>query len=370
MKQEAILAALRDNLPFADLTGVRVAYVLDDPREKGPLDVRVVLSHGDTRVEVFGEVKNACTPKLVKEIAPWLAGMKAVRPDAAFALICPALSDEAQAVCAQHHIDFIDLAGNVSINVPGKLYIRQRVPVRGRIASRPAGFLDPFAGKASRVLRVLLERPGAWKLTQVAEELEAEGQRNQLGKRKFSISLGSISKTLRSLQEQLLVRRRGSQLILAEPERLLLRWAETYAARSRGYLRGSLTLPNLFGNDLGAVAQSLRKEAPCASFAFTGAAAAAARAPLADLDVIEVFADTVAAARFFSMAPDSPSYAARLRVLQPYDAGVFMYGQIVGELPLVSDLQIYLDLFARGGRDIKQAEYLFQKVIRARWGPP
>lgn len=370
MTARQIITALQDNLPFAHLPGVRVAGVLDDSREKGPLDVKIVLSHGETRVEVFGEIKNACTPKQVKEIAPWLARMKAIRPDAAFALICPALSEQAQAICTEHQIDFIDLAGNVSIDVPGKLSIRQRVPLKGRAASRPPGFRDPFAGRASRVLRVLLHRPGEWTLTQIAQELAAESQRNPLGSWNFAISLGSISKTLRSLEEQLLVRRRASRLILAEPEQLLVRWAEKYRARGRGRLRGSLTLPNPFGNDLGAVAGALRNEAAGWRFAFTGAAAATAGAPCGDLDVIELFAETPEAARFLSRAPQQPSYAPGLRLLQPYDAGVFMYGQVVDEVPFVSDPQTYLDLFARGGRDAKQAEYFFQKVLRARWRLP
>jgi DNA-binding HxlR family transcriptional regulator len=371
MTAQQIVAALRDGLPFADLPGVGVAAVLDDPRDKGPLDVKIVLSHGDTRIEVFAEIKNACTPKQVKEIAPWLARMKAARPEAAFALICPALSPESQTICAEHQIDFIDLAGNVSIGVPGK-FVLQRVGLKPKATLQASSYRDPFAGRASRVVRVLLQRPGEWTLTHIAKELEEESRRSQLGAWNFAISLGSISKTLRSLEEQLLVRRRGSPVVLAEPERLLQRWAEKYRERSRGYLRGAVTLPNPFGNDVQYVARVLRREAAGARFAFTGAAAAAAMAPVADLDVIELYADHPAeAARFFTILPEHPSdFPVVLRCLRPYDGGVFMYGQVVGDVPVVSDIQTYLDLLARGGRDAKQAEYFFQKVVRAHWRLP
>lgn len=369
MKQEDILAALRDNRPFAGLAGVRVLSVLDDPRETQTFDVKLLLSSGNATVEVYGEIKNACTPKLVQEIAPWLARMKAARPEAAFALICPALSPESQAICAEHQIDFIDLVGNVSIAVPGK-FVLQRVGLKPKAALRASSYRDPFAGRASRVLRVLLQRPGEWTLTHIAKELEEESRRSQLGAWNFAISLGSISKTLRSLEEQLLVRRRGSPVVLAEPGRLLLRWAEKYRERYRGYLRGSLTCPNMYGDDLGAVVRGLRDAATGSILAFTGAAAAATRAPFGDLDAIEVFADRPAAARFCSTVPSAPSYHPPLRFLQPYDAGVFMYGQVVGEVPLVSDLQTYLDLYARGGRDAKQAEFFLEKVILPRWRLP
>jgi hypothetical protein len=36
-------------------------------------------------------------------------------------------------------------------------------------------------------------------------------------------------------------------------------------------------------------------------------------------------------------------------------------------VPRVSNIQTYLDLYARGGRDLKQAEYLLENVIAARW---
>jgi hypothetical protein len=44
-----------------------------------------------------------------------------------------------------------------------------------------------------------------------------------------------------------------------------------------------------------------------------------------------------------------------------------MYSQLQDEIPVVSDIQLFLDLYARGGRDLKQAEYLLAKVIGPRW---
>jgi hypothetical protein len=57
----------------------------------------------------------------------------------------------------------------------------------------------------------------------------------------------------------------------------------------------------------------------------------------------------------------------RLRVITPYDAGVFMYAQLLGPALVASPAQVYLDLYARGGRDLKQAEYLLDHVIRPQW---
>jgi len=63
-----------------------------------------------------------------------------------------------------------------------------------------------------------------------------------------------------------------------------------------------------------------------------------------------------------------PNTGPKLRFLTPYDAGVFMYLKQVGTALVVSPIQAYLDLYARGGRDLKQAEYLLNNMIQPKWG--
>jgi hypothetical protein len=44
-----------------------------------------------------------------------------------------------------------------------------------------------------------------------------------------------------------------------------------------------------------------------------------------------------------------------------------MYSRDVKGVTIASDIQIYLDCYARGGRDSKQAEYLLSNVIEKTW---
>jgi len=44
-----------------------------------------------------------------------------------------------------------------------------------------------------------------------------------------------------------------------------------------------------------------------------------------------------------------------------------MYAKRVGKALVVSEVQAYLDLYARGGRDLKQAEVLLSSTIQRRW---
>ena len=363
MTHEAIVSALAHNVPFQDLPEVAVAP--PEPLPEGPLDIKLLLSYGDHTVEVFAEIKNECTPKLVQEIAPWLAGMRALRKDASFALICPALSEEAQRVCTEKGVDFIDLAGNVSINVPGRFLLR-RAATRARAPKQASPHRDPFAGKSSRVVRVLLNSPREWTLSEIVRELAAESQRNALGVRDFRISLASASKTVRSLEEDVLVRRRKSWILTPDPLRLLLRWVEVYTRRRRSYQRRSFRCPNPFGGRLSLVSEGLRGLTGDAGFAFTGAAAAATRVPSIEMDVIEVYVEPSGAARLRAL-DEQPGIGPELRVLEPYDAGVFMYAVKNDGGPVVSAIQTCLDLFARGGRDSKEARLLLAKVVEPGW---
>jgi len=107
------------------------------------------------------------------------------------------------------------------------------------------------------------------------------------------------------------------------------------------------------------------------AYAFSGAIAATSDAPFIDIEVVDVFvlggaASAIALRDLKSEASSEPP----LRVITPYDAGVFMYAKEVGRAPIVSPVQAYLDLYARGGRDLKQAEYLLNNVIQPRWKSP
>jgi hypothetical protein len=44
-----------------------------------------------------------------------------------------------------------------------------------------------------------------------------------------------------------------------------------------------------------------------------------------------------------------------------------MYSSFDAAIPRVSNMQAYLDLYAQGGRDLKQADYLLDNAIEPRW---
>jgi len=230
--------------------------------------------------------------------------------------------------------------------------------------------INVFSGRSSRILRVLLEETRSWTLSDIARELSAETERFRNTAPKtapdFQVSLGSISKAIASLEEQLWIRRRGTSLIVPEPQRLLQQWAEKYRERYRWRLRSSFQTNNPFGRDLAQINQAL-EAIITTPYAFSGAIAAA-DAPFVDIDQVEVFILAGSDDRKLRELQNKPDVGPKFRFTYPYDEGVFMYSRCVGDARLTSSIQAYLDLFARGGRDFKQAEYLLENVIQPRWG--
>jgi hypothetical protein len=370
--EATIIRALMDQIPLAQLSGIRATNVV----ESRPFDIRFDLESGTNKIRVYAEIKQTITPKQLEIIAPWIARLKAIEKDAAFAIIAPALSPQAQTYCMDAGIDFLDLAGNISINVPGK-FVLQRTGLRsedsGQKTQAPRD-VNVFSGRFSRVLRVLVQSPRPWTLSEIARELERESRDNAVvgtatnldSEKSFVVSLGSISKALSTLEEQLWVRRRGAVVLLPEPKRLLLAWSAKYRERYRARLRGSVTYSNPFGPDLAAINNALVSMS-LGAFAFTGPAAATVRAPFIDIDTVDVYLQSPnqksKLKNFTGQKTDGPS----LRFLEPYDLGVFMYAKRYQGIPTVSDVQTYLDLTARGGRDQKQADYLFDNAIERTW---
>jgi hypothetical protein len=308
---------------------------------------------------------------MLAEIGPWMQRMKSLKEDTAFAIITPALSPQAQAYCVENRIDFLDLAGNISIQVPGKFTL-QRLGRRSLERNQPADSsrsMNAFSGRSSRVLRVLLEKPKLWSLTDIAKELAAETIRVEkiYGQSiAFAVSLGLISKVLSSLEDQLWIRRQGSAVLVPEPRRLLLAWAEKYKERYRWRLRSSFEVPNPFGEGVSRISEQLQ-ERVSGAYAFTAAAAASLIAPFVELDRVDIFLGDAESSAGLRQLAERESTGPKLRLITPYDIGVFLYSKREGKVPIVSNLQAYLDLYARGGRDLKQADYLLSNTIEPRW---
>jgi DNA-binding HxlR family transcriptional regulator len=366
--QQSLTNALRAQIPVSGLKGIRIVDVTQNASEA--FDVSFHIECGLDRVPVFAQFQHALTPKKLDGIAPWIARLKAIQPGVSFAVIAPSLSLQSQEYCMEHYIDFFDLAGNVAIHVPGRLVLR-RLGMRPKKSEAPRqeqGIVEVFSGRASRVLRVLLQKKKPWRLNEIAREIRLETRSLPeawtSAQVSFDISMGTISKVLATLEQELLIRRTNSTIVVPEPRQLLGRWAERYKERYKARLRGARTKPNPYRT-----LEDFTHSAPKDAFALTGPAGIYTKgAPFVSIDVIDVLVALPDGEKAFpSGTGPAGDSGTNLRFIDPYDFGVFMYAKPAGNVLLVSDVQCYLDLFARSGRDLKQAEYLLEKKIVPNW---
>lgn len=172
------------------------------------------------------------------------------------------------------------------------------------------------------------------------------------------------------------------KILVLDPKQLLFRWAEKYQERYKWMRRSSWLCNNPFGFDIKSSIKGLQDKFPSSEFKITGSAAASLTAPFVNIDRIDVFIMNYEAydeVRKFAEKTELGKGPDFLFFI-PYDEGVAMYSQIINDgatlsdiqtfrngINTVSGIQAYLDCYAQGGRDAKQAEYLLTNIIEKQW---
>ena len=58
---------------------------------------------------------------------------------------------------------------------------------------------------------------------------------------------------------------------------------------------------------------------------------------------------------------------ANFTILEPYDEGIFYASQIIQNINIVSDVQLYLDLAGYKGRGEDAAQFLLEQKLKPQW---
>jgi hypothetical protein len=251
------------------------------------------------------------------------------------------LPDSIVRECQEQGVSCIDLNGRTWVRLPGLLIDRQEATGRYRLAEPDP---DVFSPKSQRLARTLLSRPKHPAWTQL-ELCEATG-----------LSLGLVSRLLRSCARQGWVEGTRGNWRLADGKSFLDAWAQADQWTRRVTLRQyffletdkrwrALRLHNDFAGKLQLV--------------FTQWFAAELRHPYANVPVVSAYCSRLPTDEEIKKSGLDPvDQGGRLWLLVPQDEGVFLETQKHGELKLVSDVQIYLDLLQVGLRGPDAAKAL------------
>lgn len=216
-----------------------------------------------------------------------------------------------------------------------------------------------FGKQSARVLRVLLTAPHRkW----VLRDLGRESQ----------VSLGMTSYVTSSvIRMGLASRDKSNYLILADPHRLLRQWAASYNYTFLNQFSEYYTFDNEFESFLSRFGKLSKPQR--SKYAITLHAAAWLVAPYVrpvDFHIyihpsmsrkeIALFAEAL------NLSPAEKS--GNVKLVTPYDDGVFYGSREIRQVRIVSSVQLYVDLFNYPGRGEEAAEKVFDQLTKE-WGP-
>lgn len=269
-------------------------------------------------------------------------------------LAAPSLSPQRQELLRGEKICFVDLAGSAWIKAPGIL-IDQRSRERKILGFREVN--SPFSDKSSLVLRVMMDDPERyWGNNEIAE--------------KAGVSAGWASQIGHRLEElHYVVRAESRKLKLFRPQDVLQDWVEFYRQRKQEQHRfrcpadSAADVMKSLKNS-----QSLQDHKGLLSFQ----AGASLVAPHARFQEVHVYSDGLPASiegwkQELRLEEAAPSEC-NLVLMSPYYRVAGRYGsRMIEGFPVVSDVQLYLDLRLYPLRGEEQAEHLFKKCLAPKW---
>ncbi len=161
------------------------------------------------------------SPKVILEKCRYLRSFQAESSDMNFVpiVVAPYIGKKQSKILLEEGVSWIDLSGNISVQVPPNLYI-ERTGKKNKYPDT-APIKKIYQGTSSLVSRALLLKPEGF--SSLYEVVDFINQRN--GK----ITIATVSKVLKVLEEDLLVSRNNSIIYVKQPEQLLENLANGYA---------------------------------------------------------------------------------------------------------------------------------------------
>jgi hypothetical protein len=343
---DGLMAALRE-VPFLTSANIRRESSRGDSRSDFILTIR---SQGIDR-RIVCEVKSSGQPRMAREACLSLLDYTRAEKRDYPVFIAPYISPAAAAICDQYQVGYFDLAGNCRVAFD-RVYIRREGFPNRSVRRRDLRSL--YSPKAERVLRVLVSAGRrTWRMQELAHEA--------------SVSLGQVANVKKLLLDREWAEAEAGGFRLRSLDDavlpMLAEWAESYRIeRSAAVEYYSLKPIPQIEAELVTASQRIG-----ARFAFSGFSAAVRLAPAVRYQRVTayVLGDLPVLADHVGLK--AVSSGANVTLVQPYDEGVFYGAKEVESAPVVSPVQVYLDLTQAKGRGAEAASAILEEVIKVSW---
>jgi len=262
--------------------------------------------------------------------------------------IAPYLSPEAQALCREQGVGFLDLEGNAWLAFDS-VFIERIVSNKPSAERRELKSM--FKPKSAQVLRVMLRDPGhAWRVTELAETAD--------------VSLGHVSNVRSGLLDREWGQVAEKGLFLSQPDVLLNAWRDAYEPPDGKRISFYTTLHGAGFEE--AARRVLGVKSTNGQAIFASFSAAHWLAPYGRTGSQYFYADNAGSDKLKAeLKLSSASKGENVVVTLLKDQGLF--GDVIEPAPgavCTSPVQTYLDLAVAGERGREAAEHLRRERLK------
>jgi hypothetical protein len=331
----------------------RLAAVVGGGTDRdGGFDFVFRLASADEDRLVYVEVKARALSDSVERFIKATRRLRRSNPRAVPLFVVPHLSDRARGMLRERGINHADFAGTVFVRAPGLIVDVQGVDEPYRAS--PDTDVNPFADRASLVLRTILANPTVeHRVTDLAGAA--------------AVSKGWVSLVAGELESRGYVRRERGRIRLADPVRVLHDWSTQYTWRENHV--ESYIAPFSYREVLDRLAGFLSVTDVTA--ALTLLAASDLVAPHVTHDQVHLYvapqvwsAFQQRARKHLMLEPVPAEEGGTFHLVLPhYTRSVFFNHSIVRSVPVVSPVQLYLDLVHFPLRGLEAADVLVRTQL-------
>lgn len=345
--EEQTLAELRANLPTL-LPNVQIS----DEREMARLpsgkrvDLLVSARFKNYRKYIAFEVKSTGEPQVARATAVLLKELISDAPGVYPVFVAPFIGELSRTICQKVGVGFLDLTGNAYLEF-GPILIDRTVRTSRHITK--TGIVGAFTPKGTRIARYLLVNAGSnVSITQLARET--------------GLSPAGVFRVVEGLELRGYVERDTWRRVkLTDPGKLLTDWAASWSV-DRNAKSLFFTMEKSPSSILKKVAGASREFG--LRYAATLMAGASLIDPYVRYDDVWIYTDSMSSDWETALDLKSTDSGANLVLLTPYDSGVYYGVRTLSGVNVVSEPQLYVDLYNYPARGREQADHLREESIR------
>lgn len=359
--QSDILNALRNGEFSLNPLTVRLAGIepqTESDRLSYRPDAYVDIAWENRSYRCVADLKTAFTPKAIRE-AIYQVSQYAQVSEMWPLILTPYLSPERLEELEANAVSGIDLCGNGIVIIPGELLVVRTGKSNQYPSSRP--IQNVYQGASSLVARAFLAEwlyDNELSETKNLEYDSVQSIRDKMSEYGGSVSLGTVSKVLKALEDDLIIRRDGRRSELLDPNELLDRLAANYKppqAQRRKKYRYKKNIRTRFAR----LAVQIN---PKCKLIFTGEASVWKYAVMPREAMLQCYCEDISIIENIlgEDLEETPRFP-NLELIETRDPVVYFGERVVDGIPTASPVQAWLELSTGDKRQQEAA-----KLIRAR----